>query len=309
MTTQTPATQFNTLRTQLDWLVQAWQWQPVEFQKIYEQIVQQIVAALTKPIYTFAVYLPDRVVLDPPTVTSIQRIEIRAGNVINRLRKISCRNAIVQSLEALRDYNDPAISRIAQLINYSTAQCILTGYLPNEDTLQTNYKAFEPRKMRLLTSADSAITIVEQLESFVELLRILEAICPPMIASDVYNERLGQLTTHLSAQGKALAHYYVGQMIEEIQIGWLKGTIGRGLTLHIPYFDEHTYRIAHYKVIVTPTGRIPFRPEFIVSACRMAEREVHQDTQMLQSTRWQLIAHFDRLIHAFEHKETDIGSG
>jgi hypothetical protein len=301
-----PATHFNDLHTQLNGIIEVWQLQPAELLATYKQTAQYIVTALTNPTYSFAVYLPDQIVLEPPTVKSTSKIEIRAGNMISRLRKISCRDSIIHSLKVLQSHSDPIISWIAQLINYSSAECILTGYLPTTDKLRTEYKAFEPRKWRLLTSEPAAVTIIEKLESFVDLLLVLETILPPITASDLYKEQFNHLTAHLTDQARALAHYYVGQMIEEIQIGWLKGTISHGLTLHIPYFNEHDYRLLRYQVVVTPSGRVHFRPEFIVSACRIAEREVRQDTQMAQSSRWELITHLDRLVHAFEPKEPEI---
>jgi hypothetical protein len=51
-----------------------------------------------------------------------------------------------------------------------------------------------------------------------------------------------------------------------------------------------------------PNARIPFRPDFVVSACRLAEREVRQNPRYAQATRWQLLAQLDLITQAFDAK-------
>jgi hypothetical protein len=55
-------------------------------------------------------------------------------------------------------------------------------------------------------------------------------------------------------------------------------------------------------VIVIPTGRILFRPEFVIGTCRLAEREVRKDPDLSQSTRWQLLSQLDSITQAFENE-------
>jgi hypothetical protein len=104
----------------------------------------------------------------------------------------------------------------------------------------------------------------------------------------------------LTQQGRALANYHTRQIIAEIQARWQSREVIRGLTLRIPYLDEKHYRMTVCEVVVIPTGRIPFRPEFILGACRVEQQKVRKNPQFSQSTRWQLISQLDAIIQAFE---------
>jgi hypothetical protein len=185
------------------------------------------------------------------------------------------------------------------LVCYLAAQQLLTS-LPGQAELRNQYTAFDKQGVLVAGSHSTADALIGQLSQCMGWLHTAELLYPAWTTHDLYNDVSSVLTTHLIEQGRALANYYTQQIIDEVQRDWRAGKITRGLTLFIPYLDERQYEMRNYRVVVIPTGRILFRPEFVVGACRVTQRHVRKDPTLSQGTRWQLLSQLDSLIQAFE---------
>lgn len=303
MSVISPAAAYYDQRHQLDWALRLLEQQPDDLRQDYRRAGRAVAEALTQPTYRFSLDLPGRIALDEPGPTALSgQVRISAGSLLGQWRKKSCHAAIIAGLLALSAHDDPAVAGSVRLVMYSAADVILNEIMLPLSRIEADCTAFDKHE-RLLVSESLAGPRVQGLIRYVKWLRIAGQLYPPWTTSDRYNDLFSHLTALLTQQGRALARLYTNQLIEEVRTGWKTGEIARGLTLFVPYLDERTYQIARYSVIVTPGGRIPFRPQFIVSACRVAEREVRTHTAFTQSTRWQLLARLDQILQAFTRSE------
>ncbi len=301
MLTSTPADRLRQLQERLDWAAYLLALQPGDIQSAFHQAGQEVAEALIAAPFSFQTRLPQQVLID----SSVRRVParwrtIQAGNFLNQLRKIPCNRDVINALSSLTGHSDIVVATAGQLVAYSAARQILDLHIPDIAFLRKDYTVFDRHGHLLALNDNDAESAIGQLSRFVEWMHTVEKLYPGWTASDRYNETYSQITDHLAEQGRFLATYYTERMIEDLTGRWRRGELARGLTLFIPYLDEHHYRMDIYRVVVVPNARIPFRPQFVVSACRVAQREVRQDPRLSQGTRWQLIAQLDRIVRAFE---------
>jgi hypothetical protein len=282
--TLTPAARLQQQREALEWAEDLLRQQPAELRQAYQQTGESVAAALTQPTYSFVLRLPDRIMLKA-SEHSITNHTWHIGTFINRMRRVPCHNAILATLKSLSFQSQSDLAQCVRLVEYIAAREILMRHVPDLD---------QP----LQTIDGQAETRVNQLSQYIQWLHTVEALYPGWTSADLYNEKYGQLVDLLTDQGRALAHQYTGDLIREVQESSRGGL--RGLTLFIPYLDEQLYRMTTYEVVVIPRSRIPYRPQFVVSACRIAQQEVRKNPRLSQSTRWQLVLQLDRVIQAFE---------
>jgi hypothetical protein len=221
------------------------------------------------------------------------------GNFLNQLQRRDCHDAIVQALNMLMSHNDITVSGIARLIRYLTAEAILFHQIPNPEQIEAGYHAFNSQGSLSITLQEADIKVSE-LSSFIDRLQLIEKLYAGWTVSDSYNEIFAVLSVQITTQGRALAAYYTEKIANELHARWQKREVIRGLTLHIPYLDEKTCHMTFYEMVVIPVGRIPFRPEFIVGACRIEQQKVRKNPQLSQATRWQLVSQLNELIRVFE---------
>jgi hypothetical protein len=100
-------------------------------------------------------------------------------------------------------------------------------------------------------------------------------------------------------QGRTLARYKTEQIIRTIQERVAKGTLNRGLSISLPYYDDQELHMAEIPLEVIPAGRIVFKPIFVVRAARLEHAKVTQDTRLNVSTRRYLLSELDLLEQTF----------
>lgn len=263
--------------------------QPESLRRAYQQAAQEIARALSQPIYTTTISIPylDK---DPGVIV------LRVGRVFHQVFRKTCRPVLIQKLQQLLAHPKAAIRQSAELTCYLAAQVILLA-LPDETILREQYTGFDPQG-HLAADYKTAAAVVERLSYFVHQLQLVEQIHPR--TEDWYSEKHSLLVTHLIDQGRALANYHTRQIIQNILTAWKAGEITRGLTIFLPYLNERQYKMEEYKIVVIPTGRILFRPQFVIGACRVSERHVRSNPDFSQATRWQLLSQLDTIIQTFE---------
>ena len=291
---------FEQQRADLEKAVKLLASQPADIQRQYRQVAQEIALALTTDVYTFSVQLPDVLYIDDrPTSVQSSIVRLHGGNFLNQLQRRDCHAAIIYALTMLMSHKDTIVASIAGLIGYLTGETILLHHIPNRGQIEAGYRVFNSQGGLSITLPEAEKTVAE-LSSFISRLRLVEKLYAGWTVSDNYNEIFAVLSTQITTQGRALAAYYTQKIANELHARWQKREIIRGLTLHIPYLDEKTYHMTIYEMVVIPVGRIPFRPEFIVGACRIEQQKVRKNPVLSQATRWQLVSQFDELIRVFE---------
>jgi hypothetical protein len=153
---------------------------------------------------------------------------------------------------------------------------------------------------RLLTgSLAEAEACVASLANTVRLLQDAVAICPSVVADGTYQRKRAGLLGQLVNQGRALARAYTREIITKIRSRATAGTLNRGLSLSLPYFDDDALALRIYPVEIIPDGRIMFIPAFVVLAMQRAEEQIRSDYHLNPSTRRNLLAQLTSIKDAF----------
>lgn len=160
--------------------------------------------------------------------------------------------------------------------------------------------AFDDAGALLAPSLEVAQAQVEALQHFVTLLDLAAALAPAILASESYRQKCYGLLGQLVNQGRALARGQTCRLIETIRRRAAAGTLNRGLSLSVPYFDDRALSLRTHDFEVIPTGRVLFVPAFVVCAVRTEEERVMQNPQLTRSTRNHLLAELRTIERAFE---------
>jgi hypothetical protein len=159
--------------------------------------------------------------------------------------------------------------------------------------------AFGENDRLLVGSLKEAEACVASLRDAVHLLLEAVAICPSMIADDTYQRKRTGLLGQLVNQGRALARAYTQEIIAGIRDRARSGTLNRGLSVSLPYYDDDALTLHIYQVEIIPAGRIVFAPAFVVLAMRRTEERIRNDYQLNPSTRRHLLMQLRSIENAF----------
>ena len=153
---------------------------------------------------------------------------------------------------------------------------------------------------RLLTgSLNEAQATIASLRHAVSLLEEAVDLCPGIVADPAYQRKRTGLLGQLINQGRALARAHAREIIAKIQLRAAAGSLNRGLSFSLPYFDDASLSLKNYPVEVIPQGRILFIPAFVVRAMRLHEKKVRSDMLLTPSTRKHLLAEMTSIESAF----------
>jgi hypothetical protein len=156
--------------------------------------------------------------------------------------------------------------------------------------------AFGEQDHLLTQSTADAEACIASLENTVRLLEDAVALCPCIVTDEAYQRKRAGLLGQLVNQGRALARYHTREIITRIHKRVANGSLNRGFSLSLPYFDDGALCMRLFPVEVIPTGRIMFVPAFVVVAMQHAQAQVHDDNHFNHSTRVHLIG----LLRSFE---------
>lgn len=160
--------------------------------------------------------------------------------------------------------------------------------------------AFDDQGHLLVGSINEAEADVASMQRYLFVLHAAVGLAPHMVADEEYQQKRYGILGQLVDQGRALAHYQVGEIIRTIQHRAASHDLNRGLSLSFPYFNDQKLAIELYNFEVIPAGRIMFVPAFVVRAAREQQAKVAQDTRLSPSTRKHLIEELQTLEHTFE---------
>lgn len=145
--------------------------------------------------------------------------------------------------------------------------------------------AFDEDGSLLTHTVQEAKAHLASIQRFVSVLHAAVAVAAYMVADEEYQRKRYGILGQLANQGRALARHQTLEIIRAIQERAVAGSLNRGLSLSLPYFDDQSLQIKVYKFQIIPVGRIMFVPAFVVRAAREEQVKVAQDTRLSPSTR------------------------
>lgn len=160
--------------------------------------------------------------------------------------------------------------------------------------------AFDDEGHLLVGSVNEAEAHLASMQRFTQILHAAIGLAAYMVADEEYQRKRYGMLGQLINQGRALARYQVGEIIEVIKRRAAAQDLNRGLSLSLPYFDDQTLELKADDFEVIPAGRIMFVPAFVVRAARMEQAKVAQDTRLNPSTRKYLLFELKTMEQAFE---------
>ena len=160
--------------------------------------------------------------------------------------------------------------------------------------------SFDDNGKLLVGSIKEAEANLASMQRFVDILHAASSIAPYIIADEEYQKKRYGMLGQLINQGRALARYKTLEIINTIQERARLGSLNRGLSLSLPYFDDQSLRVNITTFEVIPAGRIMFVPAFVVRAAREEAAKRTQDTRFDPSTRKHLMAELKMLEEAFD---------
>jgi hypothetical protein len=161
--------------------------------------------------------------------------------------------------------------------------------------------AFDANDRLLVGSAQEAEAHVVSMQRYVYILHTAAFIAAYIIADEEYQKKRYGMLGQLVNQGRALARYKTQEIIRTIKERAAAGSLNRGLSLSLPYFDDQELRTDMITFEVIPAGRIMFVPAFVVRAAHEEEAKFAQDTRLSPSTREHILTELRMLADAFSH--------
>jgi hypothetical protein len=159
--------------------------------------------------------------------------------------------------------------------------------------------AFDQNGRLLVGTEKEADAHVRSMQRYAKILHAASALAPYMVANEDYQRRRYGILGQLVNQGRALAIFRTGEIIREIKQRAGKGSLNRGLSITMSYFDDQLLELRETRFEIIPRGRIMFVPALVVRAARDEQAKVGQDTRLNASTRKHLIDQLDMLENAF----------
>jgi len=161
--------------------------------------------------------------------------------------------------------------------------------------------AFDDKGEILVGSVKEAEAHVASMQRHMTIMHSASYFAGYIIADEEYQRKRYGMLGQLINQGRALARFKVKEIIDTIKERASAGSLNRGLSLSLPYFDDQELRIDLVTFEVIPAGRIMFVPAFVVRAVREEEAKFAQDTRLSPSTRKHILAELRMLAEAFSH--------
>jgi hypothetical protein len=195
-----------------------------------------------------------------------------------------------QDAVVLEDGEDEQGNREELVVPYvSSARCF---YLPQ-------WVALEDPGTLLVNSVAEAESYQASMQQFLAVLHSAVSIAPYIIADKEYQRKRYGMLGQCVNQGRALALYHTGEIVQTIRARSAANDLNRGLSVSLPYFDDQALQMKSLEIEVIPAGRIMFVPAFVVRAMREEQAKVAQDTRMNKSTRKYLLNELKILEQAF----------
>jgi len=200
-------------------------------------------------------------------------------------------SALTAATDAIAEESAAHNGRGELLVPYSEAA--RRFYLPQ-------WVALDEQDRLLVNTLSEAEARLASMQQYVEVLHLARAFASYIVVDVQFQQKRYGMLGQLINQGRALARYEMGGLIEEIQTRAARHDLNRGLSLSVPYFDDQSLTLQQVEFEVIPAGRIMFVPAFVVKSAREEQAKVCDDTRLNASTRQHVLQQLKRLEHAFD---------
>lgn len=294
--------------------------QPANVQRMLELQARLIAKAVDEGLSPIHFVLPDQVICTGNgkgqdialTVPEGMR-EQKVGGLMDRIES----SDLYQWLAELEASRDKGVTISASLVRYAVATYIVHDLLPagrqvtdpvteveNVPYARRFFKpqwvAFDDHDNLLVDSVSDAEAHIASMQRYMTLLQAAATLAPYIVVDNEYQLKRSGMLRQLVNQGCSLARYKTGEAIRIIHKRLAAGNLNRGLSLSLPYFDDHSLKLRYREIQVIPAGRILFVPAFVVIASRMEQIKVEHDPELSPSTRKHLLEELKFLELAFE---------
>ncbi|MEI7846916.1 MAG: hypothetical protein WCK35_14030 [Chloroflexota bacterium] len=199
-------------------------------------------------------------------------------------------SAITASQDAIVEQNLPETGRGTLQVPFVPAA--QRFFLPQ-------WVAFGADGSLLVNSLSEAESSLLSMRRYVSILHKASSLAPYILADEEYQLKRYGIIGQIINQGRALAHYKTIQIIKKIRVRVMQGTLNRGLSISLPYFNDQELAMAETKLDVIPAGRIKFNTVFLIRSVRLHIAKVTQDTRLNSSTRKYLLQDLGLLEQSF----------
>jgi hypothetical protein len=182
-----------------------------------------------------------------------------------------------------------------------SADDLTAPYIPDARRFYLpQWVAFDDQGKLLVNTISEARAFIASMQEFLAILHAAAALAPYILADAEYQKKRYGIMGQLVNQGRLLARFEAGELIQCIQRRVMNQTLNRGLNLSLPYFDDQDMELKNLDFMVIPAGRIMFIPAFLVLAVAAEAVKVAHSDWMSSSTRQHLLAELKSLEKAFD---------
>jgi hypothetical protein len=200
-------------------------------------------------------------------------------------------SALMAATDAPSDEHANHNGRGELLVPYSEAA--RKFYLPQ-------WVALDEQDHLLVNTLSEAEAHLASMQQYMKVLHLARAFASYVVVDAQYQQKRYGMLGQLINQGRALARYEMGELIEEIQVRAAHHDLNRGLSLSVPYFDDQLLTMQEVEFEVIPSGRIMFVPAFVVKSAREEQAKVCDDTRLNASTRQHVLQQLKQLERTFD---------
>jgi len=198
--------------------------------------------------------------------------------------------AITQATDAIVEHESGETERGALQVPFVPAA--RRFYLPQ-------WVSFDEKGALLVNSVAEAEAHQTSMERYLQILHAASSLAPYMVADEEYQRKRYGMLGQVINQGRALAKYKTEEIIRGVRERVKQGTLNRGLSISLPYYDDQELHLKETELEIIPAGRILFKAVFVVRAAQLERAKVTQDTRLNISTRKHLLHELELLERAF----------
>jgi hypothetical protein len=128
------------------------------------------------------------------------------------------------------------------------------------------------------------------MQRYLYILQAAFGLAPYIIVDDQYQQKRYGMLGQLVNQGRAMASYETGEIVQTISRRAVANDLNRGLSLSLPYFNDQDLEMKMYDFEVIPAGGSCLCwPSSCVCAARLEQVKGGPDTHLSPSTRKHLL--------------------
>ncbi|MCX8061368.1 MAG: hypothetical protein N3D16_02170 [Anaerolineales bacterium] len=296
-----------------------WRNQTKTVQQQFVAQAERILQAIQENRPTLEFSLPEKVILIDPFTHAYREESVptryRHQTISRRLfhRSQSTLSSVLQRLSDLQSSSYLSLSLSANILRYWIARLWLNQLpkgeqLPQIPSAQSTPSAtdepqryfpewllFNAKGEPLFSNREEAEQRIHAIESTLEILLSAMAIDSEIVEEEAFRSRYTALIKQWTEQGRLYSEYLTKEIISTIHQRESQHTLNRGLTIHLPYFDDQLLEIEYLDLEVVPPGRIPFEEVFLYNAVQNAKQQVFNDKKLSPTTRQHLLSELELL--------------